>query len=279
MWDRNTGEAGLQRDRLAGHAHRPDLQQADRPTAARTASARRRACRSPPTSRARRCAGSSTTWTAPEKRAEAGRPAVRQHGHLGHLEPHRRPRRRPAHHRRQQRQPHHADGPGDPGLGPGAARRDRRAAGDAPRDQGLEPGVRRGHARRRRGHPRRGRPRRPAGGALRPDLLRGGRGQEHLRHRQLPAPQHRHRGGPVQERPHHHRRLQDRRPADGLRARGVDRDHRGARAVAARQPQADQGRAGGRGAGQDGRGQRRRATSSRRSRASSPPTGAATPAA
>ncbi len=63
--------------------------------------------------------------------------------------------------------------------------------------------------------------------------------------------------GAVEERPHHHRRLQDRRPADGLRARGGDRDHRGARAVAARQPQADQGRARGRGPGQDGRRQRR----------------------
>ena len=34
-----------------------------------------------------------------------------------HLEPHRRPRRRRARHRRDQRQPHHADEPHDPGLG------------------------------------------------------------------------------------------------------------------------------------------------------------------
>ena len=45
-----------------------------------------------------------------------------------------------------------------------------------------------------RGRPGRRRPRRPAGRALRPDLLRGRRGQEHLRHGQLPAPEHRHRG-------------------------------------------------------------------------------------
>ena len=39
------------------------------------------------------------------------------------------------------------------------------------------------------------RPRRPAGGHRRPGVLRARRGQEHLRHRQLPAAQHRHRAG------------------------------------------------------------------------------------
>ena len=38
-----------------------------------------------------------------------------------------------------------------------------------------------------------------------------GRGQEHLRHRQLPAAQHRHHAGALEERPHHHGRLPDRR--------------------------------------------------------------------
>ena len=46
-----------------------------------------------------------------------------------------------------------------------------------------------------RRHPRRRRPGRPAGGHLRPDLLLGRRGQEHLRHRQLHAPQHGHEAG------------------------------------------------------------------------------------
>ncbi len=55
------------------------------------------------------------------------------------------------------------------------------------------------------------RPRRPAGRALRPDLLRGGRGQEHLRHRELPAAQHGHRRRALEERPHHDGRLPDRR--------------------------------------------------------------------
>ena len=39
------------------------------------------------------------------------------------------------------------------------------------------------------------RARRPAGGAVRPDLLQPGRGQVHLRHRQLPAAEHRRRAG------------------------------------------------------------------------------------
>ena len=47
------------------------------------------------------------------------RPALRQHRHLVHLEPHRRRQRRRPRHRRDQRQPHHADEPGDPGLGSG----------------------------------------------------------------------------------------------------------------------------------------------------------------
>ena len=64
--------AGAQRDRLAGHAHRQARRRALAPTAARTASASRPACRWRPTSRARRSAGSSTTSTAPREQAEAG---------------------------------------------------------------------------------------------------------------------------------------------------------------------------------------------------------------
>ena len=44
------------------------------------------------------------------------------------------------------------------------------------------------------GVPDRRRPRRPAGGDVRADLLLGRRGQEHVRHGQLPAAQHGHRG-------------------------------------------------------------------------------------
>ena len=71
-------------------------------------------------------------------------------------------------------------------------------------DAGERPGRRRGAAHRR--------PRRPAGGHRRAGLLRARRGQEHLRHRQLPAAQHRHRAGPLQERAAHDRLLPVRRP-------------------------------------------------------------------
>ena len=101
----------------------------------------------------------------------ARRAAVRDHGHLAGVEA----LGRPARHRRHQRQPHPADGPGDAGLGPGAARGDARpgldAAGDPPLDRGARrdpgPGA---------GHPDQRGDRRPAGLAVRPDRLRAGPG-------------------------------------------------------------------------------------------------------
>ena len=63
---------------------------------------------------------------------------------------------------------------------------------------------------------RRRRPRRPAGGDVRPGLLRRRRGQEHVRHRQLHAAQHRHRAGAVQGGPADDGLLQDRRRGRGL---------------------------------------------------------------
>ena len=190
-------------------------------------------------------------------RAEAGDLAFGNMDTWLHLEPHRRHRRRPAHHRCDERQPHDADGPQDPLVGRGDRRHHRRADLDAPGDPRLERGLRRGQDRRLHRHPDRRRPRRPAGGHLRPGLPVAGRGEEHLRHRQLPAAQHGHGGGAVQERHAHDRGLQDRRQRRDLLPGGRDRDHRGARAVAARQPQADQGGARGRGARAVGRGQRR----------------------
>ncbi len=78
------------------------------------------------------------------------RPAVRQHGHLGPVEPHGRDRRRPAHHRRDERQPHDADGPQVPPVGRGDHGHHGRPAGDAAGDQGVERGLRRGLVRRAR---------------------------------------------------------------------------------------------------------------------------------
>ena len=97
--------------------------------------------------------------------------------------------------------------------------------------------VRRDAARRRctATPSRRGRRRRPAGGAVRPGLRRSGHGQEHLRHRLVRAAQH-----GLHRRPSARARAA-RRPspgasaaADDLRAGGVDLRHRRRRAVAAR---------------------------------------------
>ncbi len=125
-----------------------------------------------------------------------------------------------------------------------------------PEIQRLERGLRRGQGRAGR-DPGGRRPRRPAGGAVRPDRLRRRRGQEHLRHRQLPAAQHGHQAHPVQERAADDARVQDRRPARRVLPGGLHRHHRRARPVAAGQPGADQEVAGGRGPGQDRGGQRR----------------------
>ncbi|MCK7507760.1 MAG: FGGY-family carbohydrate kinase [Desulfobacterales bacterium] len=62
-------------------------------------------------------AGSWTTCPARAQAAEQGEAALRQHRHLGHLEPDRRAQRRRARHRRHQRQPHHADEPATPWTG------------------------------------------------------------------------------------------------------------------------------------------------------------------
>ena len=90
-----------------------------------------------------------------------------------------------------------------------------------------------GAARRR--DPAHRRPRRPAGGDGRPGLLRARRGQEHLRHRQLHAAQHRHRAGPQSSNGLLTTVCYQFGDADRrLRAGGLDRGHRLGGAVAAR---------------------------------------------
>ncbi len=185
-----------------------------------------------------------------------GRSAVRQHRHLVHLEPDRRRQRRRSRHGRDQCQPYDADEPGHPRLGSGHAQGYGHPAVHAAEHHGLERRVRK--SRRRSGRHSGGRrPGRPAGRALRPDVLLARRGEEHVWHRLLHAPQHRHQAGALQERPPDHARLQDRRPACGLRTGRLDRDHRRPGPVAARQPGHDQDLAGDRRSGQDGRRQRR----------------------
>ena len=120
VWDRAHRPAVLQRDRLAGHPHRPDRLRAGPRRPGRRDPAQGRAAAGhvllrrqdpvDPGERRRRPRG-----------GRARRRALRQHRHLAAVEPHRRRRRRRPRHRRDQRQPHDADGPGDARLGRRAA--------------------------------------------------------------------------------------------------------------------------------------------------------------
>ena len=167
------------------------------------------ACPSPRTSAGRRCAGSWTTSTGARERAEAGDLL------MGTIDtwllwnltggsctsPTRRTPRRTL--------LMDLDTlPGTRSSRPRSASRCRccreiRSSSEVYGD-GREPGVAARRADRRH-------PRRPAGGDVRPGVPGAGRGEEHLRHRQLPAAQHRHREGAQRQRPAHHRLLQDRR--------------------------------------------------------------------
>ena len=153
----------------------------------------------------------------------------------------------------------------------------------AARDRAVQPrrGVRHhpvGRAVRRGAADRRG-PGRPARGHGRPGLPRGRRGQEHLRHRQLPAAEHRHRDLPVGERAADHRVLPVRRRARDVRAGGFDRGHRLGDPVAARPARDHPRRRRDRGPGRARWTTWPGPTSCRRSPGCSPRTGARTPAA
>ena len=185
------------------------------------------------------------------------RPALRDHRHLADLAPDRRARRRRPRDRRHERLAHDADGPRDARLGPGAARDHRRPGRDAPRDPRLVRGLRHGR-RRPRGRADRGRPRRPARGAVRAGLLRGRPDQVHVRDRLLHAHAHGRAAGPLDPRPHHDRRGQDRRRPGHLRARRLGRGRGLADQLASRQPRHHRRRRGRRAAGPLGARQRRR---------------------
>ena len=196
VWDWNTGEPVMNAI-VAGHPHGPIV---DEPpaTAARTASRSRWACRWRPTS------GPKVRWILDNVDGARGRPrptccsATSTPGASG---TDRRHRRRHPHHRRLERQPHDADGPAQAGVGRGHRLDDRRPELDAAGDPRFQRRLRRGPLRRgaERREDRR-RSRRPAGRDVRADVLRRRRGEEHVRHGQLPAAQHRHRGRHVEER-------------------------------------------------------------------------------
>ncbi len=221
LWDRHTGEPlhgaitwqDTRTDALCTQLARGDQDRYRPPPA----------CRSPRTSRRRRSCGCSTTSTAPRAR-RGRRPARRHDRQLGRLAPHhgagqgefapphrlglriggrrehqpavpappRHRQRRPAPHRCHERVPHDAHGSRHARLGPGDPARHRHPPHAAPRDPPVIAGVRRGERRPPRRRPDRRHPRRPAGRDVRTDLLRARRGEEHLRHRQLPAAEHRH---------------------------------------------------------------------------------------
>ena len=211
VWDKPHRRARVQRDRLAGHPHPVDR----RPARGRR---RRRALQAEGRPAARHLLLGHEDRLDPRERARRARegrgrrPALRHDRHVGALEPHRRRRRRRARDGCHEREPHDVHGPRDPAVGRRDPRRVRRAALDAARD----PLVVRGLRRRERAlaaarDADRRHPRRPAGRDLRPGRVRRRRGEEHLRHRQLPDLQHRRGDRPLEERAAHDRRLQARR--------------------------------------------------------------------
>ena len=93
--------------------------------------------------------------------------------------------------------------------------------------------------RRARRHPDQRHRRRPAGGAVRPGLLRAGHDEEHLRHRLVRAHERRRRRARRRSRAAHHGRLAARPTATtDVRPRGRDLRHRRRHPVAARRARA-----------------------------------------
>ena len=125
---------------------------------------------------------------AAAKRRRDGARRLRDDRLVARLQAHRPPR-----HRLHERLAHAAVRHPQARLGPRALRAARRRPGEAARAAAVGRGLRHDDRVRRRGAGRRDR-RRPAGGAVRPGLPPRRDGEEHLRHRQLRAPQHRHRG-------------------------------------------------------------------------------------
>ncbi len=167
VWDRETAEP-IHNAIVWQDTRTSDSSGSSPATRASTGCAGTSACR------CRRTSRSQDPLAARQRRRRPGegrrRPAdVRQHGHLGAVEPHRRPRRRRARDRRHERQPHDADEPRDARLARAEPRADGDSALDAAGDPLLERDLRRGEGLgdRRRADQRH--PRRPAGGAVRPD--------------------------------------------------------------------------------------------------------------
>ena len=181
--------AAAQRDQLAGHAHRSPGREL-RPSTAARSSASAPGCRRRPTSRGPSSAGCSTTCRGCASGRSAGEVAVRDDRLLADLA---------ADRRRHVTDVTNASRTMMMSLQTLDWDDELLAALDVPR--AMLPEIRSsaeiyGEAARPAGGSagRRG-ARRPAGGAVRPDLLRARRGQVHVRHGQLPAAQHRRAAG------------------------------------------------------------------------------------
>ena len=160
--------------------------------------------------------------------------------------------------RRDQRQPHDADGPRDARLARAEPRADGHPALDAAGDPLLQRALRRGVGHRDRRAPDRRHPRRPAGGAVRADVLRAAatRRTPTAPARSCSSTPARRSCAPDKLLTSVGYKLGD-GPAE-LRARGLDRGHRRAHPVAARPAEDHRLGARGRGARAQRRRQRRR---------------------
>ena len=187
----------------------------------------------------------------PARTRRGRRGAVRDDRLVADLEP-----VRPARHRRHEREPHAVDEPAHARLGSGrsstrsASRRRCSRRSGPPRRPTARPGRRSPESR----SPRRSGDQHAALVGQTCFSPRGG--EVHLRDRKLLRAQHRRAPGDLEQRSADDARLQARVGRSCLRARGIDRDHRRARAVVPRQHRTDRQRPRDRDARADRRGQR-----------------------
>ena len=157
-----------------------------------------RAVRAPAGHLLRRAAAALAARPRPGRAGRRGgrRRAVRHDGELAGLVADRRSGRRTAHHGRHQRQPHDAHGPADArDWAPTAARRASTVPrADAARRSASNAEVYGTCTTRPAGCAGRRGAGRPARRARRSGVLRAGRGEVHVRHRRVPADEHRARG-------------------------------------------------------------------------------------
>ena len=249
----------VQRHRVAGHADRSDCQ---RPRTEATAALRTHGASASDIFFRYQAAMDSRKRRRRTGRRRTRRRRVRQYRHLGDMEPHRRHRRWCARNRRHQREPHTSHGSSDARLGRRTACLVRDSAPHAPGDSiVVRSAWLRYDAPQRAGGSRGSgvrRSRRSTSGDGWSGVLFGRRGEEHVRHRQLHAAQHRKNSDAFYDRPSHDCVLQTGRDSTGLRARRICRRHRFGGAVASRSARDHRNRLGSGSVGEHGARQWRR---------------------